>query len=59
MAVNATSILRIVVTSKFIANILSRNCPPKHVPEGKIEETGTRGKRCKQLLDDLKEKRRY
>jgi hypothetical protein len=27
--------------------------------EGRIETTGRRGRRCKQLLDDLKEKRRY
>jgi L-serine deaminase len=34
----------------------------KHVIEGKLEGrmevTGRRGRRCKQLLDDLKEKRR-
>jgi len=57
--VNATGISCIVVTGKFITNILIRNCPLKHVPEGKIEETGIRARRCKQLLDDLKEKRRY
>jgi hypothetical protein len=27
--------------------------------EGRIEMTGRRGRRVKQLLDDLKEKRRY
>jgi hypothetical protein len=27
--------------------------------EGRIEMTGRRGRRCKELLDDLKEKRRY
>ena len=27
--------------------------------EGRIEETGRRGKRLKRLLDDLKEERRY
>jgi hypothetical protein len=27
--------------------------------EGRIEMTGRRGRRCEQLLDDLKEKRRY
>jgi hypothetical protein len=27
--------------------------------EGRIEMTGRRGRWCKQLLDDLKEKRRY
>jgi hypothetical protein len=42
---------------------LRRNCLLKHVIEGKIEEgielTGRRERRCKQLLDDLKEKRGY
>jgi hypothetical protein len=27
--------------------------------EGRIEMLGRQGRRCKQLLDDLKEKRRY
>jgi hypothetical protein len=27
--------------------------------KGRLEITGRRGRRCKQLLDDLKEKRRY
>jgi hypothetical protein len=27
--------------------------------ERRIEMTGRRGRRCKQLLDDIKEKRRY
>jgi hypothetical protein len=40
---------------------LRRNCLLKHVIEGKIEGrievTGKRGKRSKQLLDDHKEKR--
>jgi hypothetical protein len=38
-------------------------CLLKHVTEGKlegrIEMTGSRGRKRKQLLDDLKEKRRY
>jgi len=38
---------------------LPRNCLLKHIIEGKIEGTGRRGRRCKQLLDDLKEKKRY
>jgi hypothetical protein len=42
---------------------LLRNCLLKHVIEGqlkgRIEMTGIRGRRGKQLLDDLKEKRRY
>jgi hypothetical protein len=43
----------------LIGHILRRNCPLKHVTEGKIkgrtELTGIRGRRRKQLLDDLKE----
>jgi hypothetical protein len=42
---------------------LCRNCLLKHVIEGKIEGRievmGRRGRRRKQLLDDLKEKRGY
>jgi hypothetical protein len=42
---------------------LCRNCLLKNVIEGKIEGriemTGRRGRRRKQLLDDLKEKRGY
>jgi hypothetical protein len=49
--------------ANWIGHILRRNCLPKHVIEGKldgrIEMTGRRGRRRKQLLDDLKEKRRY
>jgi hypothetical protein len=40
----------------WIGHILRRNCLLKHVIEGKLE--GRKGRR-KQLLDDLKEKRRY
>ena len=40
-----------------------RNCLLKYVIEGKMEGTregtGRRGRRLRQLLDDLKEKRRY
>jgi hypothetical protein len=47
----------------WIGHILHRNCFLKHAIEGKIEGriewTGRRGRRCKQLLDDLKDKRRY
>ena len=35
------------------------NCLLKHVIEGKIERTGRRGRRRKQLLDELSEKRRH
>jgi hypothetical protein len=49
--------------ANWIGHILRRNCLLKHVTEGKlegrIEVTGRRGRRRKQLLDDLKEKRRY
>jgi hypothetical protein len=42
---------------------LRRNCLLKHVIEGtlegRIEMTGRRGRRRKQLLDDLKEKKGY
>jgi hypothetical protein len=49
--------------ANWIGHILHRNCLLKHVIEGKlegrIEMTGRRGRRRKQLLDDLKEKRSY
>jgi hypothetical protein len=49
--------------ANWIGHILCRNCLLKHVIEekleGRIEMTGRRGRRRKQLLDDLKEKRRY
>jgi hypothetical protein len=38
---------------------LHRNCLLKHIIEGKIRQTRRRGRRCKQLLDELKEARRY
>jgi hypothetical protein len=48
--------------AKWIGHILRRNCLLKHVIEGKlegrIESSITRGRRCKQLLDYLKGKRR-
>jgi hypothetical protein len=48
--------------ANWIGHILRRNCLLSHVIEGKlegrIEMTGRRGRRHKQLLDDLKEKRR-
>jgi hypothetical protein len=47
----------------WIGHILRRKSLLKHVIEGKlegrIEMTGIRGRRRKQLLDDLKENRRY
>ena len=45
----------------WIGHILHRNCPPKHVAQGKIEGridvTREQYRRRKQLLDDLKETR--
>jgi hypothetical protein len=38
---------------------LCRNCLLKQVIEGKIEVTGRRRRRSKQLLDDVKENRGY
>jgi hypothetical protein len=49
--------------ANWIGHILRINCLLKHVIEGtiegRIEVTERRGRRRKQLLDDLKEKRRY
>ena len=44
--------------ANWFGHILHRNCLLKHVIEGKIEGTGRRGRRRKQLLDDIKETRR-
>jgi hypothetical protein len=47
--------------ANWIGHILHRNCVLKHVIEGKVERrikvTERRGRRRKQLLDDIKEKR--
>jgi hypothetical protein len=43
----------------WIGHILRRNCLLKGVIEGKIAGTRRRGRRNKQLLDDLGEKRKY
>jgi hypothetical protein len=49
--------------ANWIGHILRRNCLLKHGIEGKlegrIEITGRRGRRRKQLLHDLTEKKRY
>jgi hypothetical protein len=58
----------IILTTKrrkanWIGHILRRNCLLKHVIkgeiEGRIDVMGRPGRRCKQLLDDLKGKRGY
>jgi hypothetical protein len=59
------NILRTIKRRKAncIGDIFRRNCLRKHVIagkiEGRIEVTRRRGRRCKQLLDDLKQKRGY
>jgi hypothetical protein len=45
--------------ANWIGHILRRKCRLKHIIEGKIRGTRRRGRRRKQLLDDLKEARRY
>jgi hypothetical protein len=49
--------------ANWIGYILRRNCLLQRVIEGKIkggiEATGRRGRRCRKLLDDLKERRGY
>ena len=43
----------------WIGHKLHRDCLLKYFTEGMIEATGRRGRRLKQLPDDLKEMRRY
>jgi hypothetical protein len=49
--------------TNWISHSLRRNCLLKHVIEGKIEGrvevTGRRGRRCKQLMNYLKERKRF
>jgi hypothetical protein len=47
--------------ANWIGHILRRNCLLKQVIEGKLERriemTGRRGRRCKQLLDGLRKRK--
>jgi hypothetical protein len=49
--------------ANWIRHILRRNCLLQRVTEGKIqggiEVTGRQGRRCRKLLDNLKERRGY
>jgi hypothetical protein len=49
--------------ANWIGHILRRNCLLQRVTEGEIqggiEVTGGQGRRCRKLLDDLKERRGY
>jgi hypothetical protein len=45
--------------AKWIGHKLRRNCLLSHIIEGKIIGTRKRGRRRKQLLDAMKEERRY
>jgi hypothetical protein len=56
-----SNILHIVERRKAncIGHILCRNCLLQQGIEGKIEVMGQQGRRHKQLLDNLKEKRGY
>jgi hypothetical protein len=45
--------------ANWIGHVLRRNCLLSHIIVGKIRGTRRRGRRHKQLLDDLKEARRY
>ena len=49
--------------ARWIGHILRRNCLLQRVIEGKIqggiEVTGRRGRKCRKLLDDLKERKGY
>jgi hypothetical protein len=44
--------------ANWIGHILRRNCLLKQIIERKVQVMGRRGRKHKQLLDDLKEKRR-
>jgi len=45
--------------ANWSGHILRKNCLLKLATEGKVEVTGRRGRKRKQLLEDLTETRRY
>jgi len=45
--------------AKWIGHILRRNCLLIQVIEGQIEVTRRQERRCKKLLDDLKDRKAY
>ena len=60
--VNPTSYITQIIKirkASCIDHILHSNCLLKHVTEDKVEVMGRRGRKSKQLMDDLKERRRY
>jgi hypothetical protein len=65
MILKHTNILRGIIKRKanWIGHILRRNCLLRQLTEGKIkgviEVTARRGRRCRKLLDSLKERRGY
>jgi hypothetical protein len=56
-------VLHTIKKDNWFGNILCKNCLLKHIIEenieGKIEVQGRRGRRNKQVLDELKETKRY
>jgi hypothetical protein len=42
--------------ANWIGHMVPRNCLLKQVMKGKIEGTGRQGRRCKKLVEDLREK---
>jgi len=45
--------------ANWIGHTAGRNCLLKRVIEAKIQRLGRRGRRCKQVPDDHKEKKKY
>jgi hypothetical protein len=60
---NALHTIKKEEKANWIVDILRKNCLLKYGIEGKIEGrievTGRRGRRCEQLVDDLKKTRGY